>query len=101
MGPLLVLCPGQGSQAPGMAQHLWQFAVAREVFREASEVLGWDVGELCLHAPMEELTRTDRTQASSLVVSPCGGSWSRQAPLSRSPPGTPLVSTPPWSPPAM
>ncbi len=69
MGGLLVLCPGQGSQAPGMAEHLWQFAVAREVFREASEVLGWDVGDLCRHGSMEELTRTDRTQLSILTCS--------------------------------
>lgn len=69
MGGLLVLCPGQGSQGPGMAQHLWDFAVAREVFREAGEVLGWDVGELCRHGTMEELTRTDRTQLSILTCS--------------------------------
>ena len=69
MGGLLVLCPGQGSQAPGMAQHLWDFTVAREVFREAGEVLGWDVGELCRRGTMEELTRTDRTQLSILTCS--------------------------------
>jgi [acyl-carrier-protein] S-malonyltransferase len=52
-----------------MAQHLWDFTVAREVFREAGEVLGWDVGELCRRGTMEELTRTDRTQLSILTCS--------------------------------
>ncbi|MBN1320884.1 MAG: ACP S-malonyltransferase [Thermoleophilia bacterium] len=52
-----------------MAEHLWDFAVAREVFAEASTVLGWDVGELCRHGSMEELTRTDRTQLTILTCS--------------------------------
>lgn len=69
MAGLLVLFPGQGSQAPGMAEHLWEFAVARETFAEATEILGWDVGELCRHGTMEELTRTDRTQLAILTCS--------------------------------
>lgn len=69
MDGLLVLCPGQGSQSAGMAEYLWNFAVARDIFAEASEVLGWDVGELCRHGSMEELTRTDRTQLTILTCS--------------------------------
>ena len=66
---LLTLFPGQGSQAPGMAEHLWGFPAARETFAEAESVLGWDVGELCRHGSMEELTRTDRTQLTILTCS--------------------------------
>lgn len=69
MGGLLTLFPGQGSQAAGMAEHLWGFPVARAAFAEAERVLGWDVGELCRHGSMEELTRTDRTQLSILSCS--------------------------------
>jgi [acyl-carrier-protein] S-malonyltransferase len=69
MGGLLILCPGQGSQAAGMAEHLWDYPVAREAFAEANEVLGWDIGELCRHGSMEELTRTDRTQLTILACS--------------------------------
>jgi [acyl-carrier-protein] S-malonyltransferase len=69
MGGLLALFPGQGSQAPGMAAHLWGFPPARETFAEAGSVLGWDVGELCRHGTMEDLTRTDRTQLSILTCS--------------------------------
>ena len=69
MGGLLTLFPGQGSQAPGMAEHLWGSAAAREAFVEAGDVLGWDIGELCRHGSMEELTRTDRTQLTILTCS--------------------------------
>jgi [acyl-carrier-protein] S-malonyltransferase len=69
MGGLLVLCPGQGSQAPGMAEYLWDFPAARQTFAEAADVLRWDVGELCRHGSMEELTRTDRTQLTILTCS--------------------------------
>lgn len=69
MGGLLVLCPGQGSQAAGMAEHLWDYPAARQAFTEAGEVLGWDIGELCLHGSMDELTRTDRTQLAILACS--------------------------------
>lgn len=69
MSGILVLFPGQGSQKPGMAEYLWDFAVARDAFAEASDVLGWDIGELCRHGSMEELTRTDRTQLTILTCS--------------------------------
>lgn len=69
MAGILVFFPGQGSQFPGMAEHLWEFPVARDTFVEASEILGWDIGELCRHGSMEELTRTDRTQLAILTCS--------------------------------
>ena len=69
MGSLLLLFPGQGSQSPGMAEHLWEFPTARATFAEAGEALGWDIGELCRHGTMEELTRTDRTQLTILTCS--------------------------------
>ena len=69
MSELLILCPGQGSQAAGMAEHLWTYPAARETFAEAGEVLGWDIGELCRHGSLEELTRTDRTQPALLTCS--------------------------------
>lgn len=69
MSPLLLLFPGQGSQTPGMAEHLWEYPAARGTFAEASEALGWDVGELCRFGTMEELTRTDRTQLAILTCS--------------------------------
>ena len=69
MGGLLILFPGQGSQSAGMAEYLWEFPTARATFAEAGELLGWDIGELCRHGTMEELTRTDRTQLTILTCS--------------------------------
>ena len=69
MAGTLILFPGQGSQAVGMAEHLWEYPAARAVFAEANETLGWDIGDLCRHGSMEELTRTDRTQLAVLSCS--------------------------------
>ena len=69
MAGTLILFPGQGSQAVGMAEYLWDYPVARGAFKEAADVLGWDIGEVCRHGSMEELTRTDRTQLAVLTCS--------------------------------
>jgi len=69
MSGLLILFPGQGSQKPGMAEYLWEYPTARETFAEAGDVLAWDIGELCRHGTMAELTRTDRTQLTILACS--------------------------------
>ena len=57
------LYPGQGTQRVGMGQWLLQtFAVARQVFDEASETLGYDLRALCRSGPVEKLTRTRYAQ---------------------------------------
>lgn len=65
----MILFPGQGSQAVGMAEYLWEYPAARDAFAEATGYLGWDIGELCRYGSMEELTRTDRTQLAVLTCS--------------------------------
>jgi [acyl-carrier-protein] S-malonyltransferase len=69
MTGLLTLFPGQGSQSAGMAEYLWSYPAARQAFAEAEDILGWDIGELCRHGSMEELSRTDRTQPALLTCS--------------------------------
>jgi [acyl-carrier-protein] S-malonyltransferase len=69
MSDTMILFPGQGSQAVGMAEYLWEYPAAQGAFAEASDILGWDIGELCRHGSMEELTRTDRTQLAVLTCS--------------------------------
>ncbi|MFN3360250.1 MAG: ACP S-malonyltransferase [Pseudanabaenaceae cyanobacterium] len=56
--------PGQGSQTPGMGADL----VNSEKFKQASEVLGWSVAEVC-QGSNGLLSRTDFTQPCLYVIS--------------------------------
>src|SRR3990170_1475872 len=65
-----LLFPGQASQFPGMGKDLHDaYPAAREVFREASEALGFSVAELCFCGSEEDLRRTENTQPSIFTVS--------------------------------
>jgi len=60
--------PGQGSQYRGMGSDLVEeFACARELFERASEVVGYDMLELCFKDPREELNLTRFTQPALLT----------------------------------
>lgn len=62
--------PGQGSQYVGMGKEIYEnFVQAREIFKEASEELGYDIARLCFEGPDEELNKTFRTQPLILTVS--------------------------------
>jgi [acyl-carrier-protein] S-malonyltransferase len=67
---LTMLFPGQGSQSPGMGKDLAEkFPVARQVFEEADDALGFAISRLCFEGPAEELQLTENTQPSILAVS--------------------------------
>lgn len=69
LGMALVF-PGQGSQAPGMGKDLAEkFAVARQVFEEADEALGFAISRLCFDGPADDLQLTENTQPAILTVS--------------------------------
>jgi [acyl-carrier-protein] S-malonyltransferase len=62
--------PGQGSQYVGMGKEIFEkFPEAKEIFKEASDVLGYDLAGLCFNGPKEELDKTFRTQPCILTVS--------------------------------
>lgn len=64
------LFPGQGSQAVGMGREFFDaFPVARAVFEEADEALGFSISRLCFDGPDEELRLTENTQPAILTVS--------------------------------
>lgn len=65
-----MLFPGQGSQTPGMGKDLAEkFSVARQVFEEADDALGFSISQLCFEGPAEDLQLTENTQPSILAVS--------------------------------
>jgi [acyl-carrier-protein] S-malonyltransferase len=62
--------PGQGSQSVGMGKALCEaYPHLRQVYDEASTVLGYDVAALCFEGPAEKLNLTEHTQPALLVSS--------------------------------
>ena len=70
MSNVAFLFPGQGAQAVGMAQQLIETASeAKALFDQASEVLGYNLAELCISGPAETLNTTDHSQPAIFVAS--------------------------------
>ena len=70
MAKTAFLFPGQGSQSVGMGKDLADhFPVARAVFEEADQALGFSISKLCFEGPEEELRKTFNTQPAILTVS--------------------------------
>ena len=65
-----LIFPGQGSQSVGMGKALCEaYPHLRQVYDEASTVLGYDVAALCFEGPAEKLNLTEHTQPALLVSS--------------------------------
>lgn len=62
--------PGQGSQYPGMGKDLADnFNVAKLVFEEANDALGFDLKALCFSGSEDDLKLTANTQPAILTTS--------------------------------
>ena len=62
--------PGQGSQTVGMLAELaGDYPIVQETFKQASEVLGYDLWQLVQEGPAEELNKTWQTQPALLTAS--------------------------------
>lgn len=62
--------PGQGSQYVGMGKELCdRFLVAKEIFAEADNALGFSLSQLCFDGPEAELKLTENTQPAILTAS--------------------------------
>ncbi|MCK4535718.1 MAG: ACP S-malonyltransferase [Desulfuromonadales bacterium] len=67
---LAFLFPGQGSQHAGMGKALSEnFPLARQLFEEANDALGFDLAALCYNGPEDELKLTANTQPAILTTS--------------------------------
>lgn len=67
---LAFVFPGQGSQSLGMLAELGaQYPLIIDTFKEASDVLGYDLWALTQQGPEEQLNQTDKTQPAILTAS--------------------------------
>src|SRR5271170_5648681 len=70
MVKIAFLFPGQGSQFAGMGKSLAEtFPVAKSVFEEADDALGFPLSQLCFEGPDSDLKLTENTQPAILTVS--------------------------------
>lgn len=69
MKKVAYLFPGQGSQTVGMGKSFLEHPIAKDVFEQASDSLGFDLKKLCLEGPAEELMLTQNAQPSILTIS--------------------------------
>jgi [acyl-carrier-protein] S-malonyltransferase len=61
--------PGQGSQSIGMMRALAESEpLVQQTFAEASDVLGYDLWQLCQQGPEDQLGSTERTQPAMLTA---------------------------------
>ncbi|MCH9613959.1 MAG: Malonyl CoA-acyl carrier protein transacylase [Chlamydiia bacterium] len=66
----VILFPGQGAQYVGMGKDFYdQFAICRETFEEASEIIGYDLAKLVFEGPAETLMLTKHSQIAIFVTS--------------------------------
>ncbi|QDU88276.1 Malonyl CoA-acyl carrier protein transacylase [Pirellulimonas nuda] len=67
---IALLFPGQGAQSVGMGKELCQrLPAAAALFSRASDILGYDLLELCAGGPAEELDSTAYSQPAIFVAS--------------------------------
>jgi [acyl-carrier-protein] S-malonyltransferase len=70
--PIGILFPGQGSQYVKMLAEVKDMPRVREMLQKSTEILGWDVLELCLAGPEEKLEETAYCQPAMFIAGLAG-----------------------------
>ena len=67
---LYILCPGQGAQVVGMGADFYDASpMARSVFDQANDIVGFDLKSACFEGPEEKLNQTDISQPAIYTTS--------------------------------
>ena len=70
MNKIAFIFPGQGAQFVGMGKDLYEnFPVAKNLFDEADDALGYSIKKICFEGSEDDLKLTANTQPAILVVS--------------------------------
>jgi [acyl-carrier-protein] S-malonyltransferase len=65
-----VIFPGQGSQVVGMGKEFYEkYQIVKDLFHEANEILNFDLSNLILEGPKNELDLTVNTQPAIFLIS--------------------------------
>lgn len=76
--PTAIVFPGQGAQYVGMAERYLDSAGARDIFRTARNILGYDLLQLCREGPESVLKLTYYCQPAVMATSLAALEWLKE-----------------------